>query len=83
MATAAQHVSSLASLNRDVSAWVDGVAKLTQPDHIYWCDGSQAEFQSLQRELIGSKELLPLNSQSFPAASCRAPIRRTSPGSNM
>jgi phosphoenolpyruvate carboxykinase (GTP) len=49
-----------------VSAWVDGVAKLTQPDHIYWCDGSQSEFQSLQRELIASKELLPLNSQSFP-----------------
>jgi phosphoenolpyruvate carboxykinase (GTP) len=66
MATAPQHVSSLASLNRDVSAWVDGVAKLTQPDHVYWCDGSQAEFQSLQRELIASKELLPLNSQSFP-----------------
>jgi phosphoenolpyruvate carboxykinase (GTP) len=66
MATAPQHVSSLASLNRDVSAWVDGVAKLTQPDHVYWCDGSQAEFQSLQRELIASKELLPLNSKSFP-----------------
>ena len=66
MATAPQHVSSLASLNRDVSAWVDEVAKLTQPDHVYWCDGSQAEFQSLQRELIASKELLPLNSQSFP-----------------
>ena len=66
MATAPQHVSSLASLNRDVSAWVDAVAKLTEPDHVYWCDGSQAEFQSLQRELIASKELLPLNSQSFP-----------------
>jgi phosphoenolpyruvate carboxykinase (GTP) len=66
MATAPQHVSSLASLDRNVSAWVDGVAKLTQPAHIYWCDGSQSEFQSLQRELIASKELLPLNSQSFP-----------------
>jgi phosphoenolpyruvate carboxykinase (GTP) len=66
MATAAQHISSLASLDPEVSAWVDGVAKLTQPDHIYWCDGSQAEFQSLQRELLASKELLALNSQSFP-----------------
>jgi phosphoenolpyruvate carboxykinase (GTP) len=66
MATAPQHVTALASINRDVSAWVDEVAKRTTPDHIYWCDGTQSEFQSLQRELIASKELLPLNSQSFP-----------------
>jgi phosphoenolpyruvate carboxykinase (GTP) len=66
MATAPQHVTSLASLNRDVSGWVDEVAKLTQPDHIFWCDGSDAEFRLLQRELIASKELLALNPQSFP-----------------
>jgi phosphoenolpyruvate carboxykinase (GTP) len=53
-------------MNRDVTAWVDEVAKLTQPDHIYWCDGSDAEFQALKRELVASKELLPLNSQRFP-----------------
>ena len=66
MATAPQHVSSLASMNREVSAWVDEVAQLTQPEHIYWCDGSQSEFQSLQRDLVASKELLALNPQSFP-----------------
>ena len=66
MATAPQHVTSLASVNRDVSAWVDKVAKLTQPDHIFWCDGSDAEFHLLQRELISSKELLALDPQSFP-----------------
>jgi phosphoenolpyruvate carboxykinase (GTP) len=66
MATAPQHVTSLASINHDVSAWVESVAALTQPERIYWCDGSQAEFQALQRELIAAKELLPLNSQSFP-----------------
>jgi phosphoenolpyruvate carboxykinase (GTP) len=53
-------------MNRDVSAWVDEVARLTQPDHIYWCDGSNAEFQALERELVASKELLPLNSRSYP-----------------
>lgn len=75
MATAAQHVTSLASLNRDVSAWVDEVARLTQPDRIYWCDGSEAEYQSLERELAAKKELLPLNQDSFPAVICtdRAP----------
>src|SRR5258708_18491471 len=66
MATAPQHVTSLSSMNRDVSAWVESVAKLTQPDKIYWCDGSDTEFQTLERELVASKELLPLDSQSFP-----------------
>ena len=66
MATAPQHVTTLASLNQDVSAWVNEVAKLTQPDRVYWCDGSESEFKSLQRQLIAAKELLPLNEQSFP-----------------
>ncbi len=66
MATAPQHVTALESVNRDVSAWVDEVAKLTQPERVYWCDGSQAEFQRLQRELIASKELLPLELAELP-----------------
>ena len=65
MATAPQHVS-LATMNRDVSAWVDGVAKLTTPAHIFWCEGSQSEYQALQRELVAAGELKPLNPQTFP-----------------
>jgi len=66
MATAPQHLTSLASLNRDVANWVDEVARLTKPDRIYWCDGSESEFQMLQRELVAKKELLPLNQTEFP-----------------
>ena len=66
MATAPQHVTALASMSNEVAAWVDEVSKLTQPDRIYWCDGSQSEYQMLQRSLIASKELLQLDSQSFP-----------------
>jgi phosphoenolpyruvate carboxykinase (GTP) len=66
MATAPQHITDLASMNRDVAAWVDEVAKLTLPQKIYWCDGSDTEFKTLERELIGAKQLLPLNSHSFP-----------------
>ena len=66
MATAPQQVTSLDSMNRDVSAWVSEVAQLTQPDHIYWCEGSQSEFQAIERQLVAAKELLPLNPQSFP-----------------
>ena len=53
-------------MNRDVSAWVDGVAKLTTPAHIFWCEGSQSEYQALQRELVAAGELKPLNPQTFP-----------------
>jgi phosphoenolpyruvate carboxykinase (GTP) len=66
MATAAHHVTSLASLDHGVSAWVDEAARLTQPDRIYWCDGSDSEFQTLERESVAKKVLLPLNQSSFP-----------------
>jgi phosphoenolpyruvate carboxykinase (GTP) len=66
MATAPQHVSTLASLNLDVAAWVEQVAKLTQPQKIYWCDGSDLQFQALERELVAGRQLLPLNQQRFP-----------------
>ncbi|HWS67096.1 MAG TPA: phosphoenolpyruvate carboxykinase (GTP) [Steroidobacteraceae bacterium] len=66
MATAPQHITSLASLNRDVANWVEEVARLTQPDRIHWCDGSESEFQMLERELVAKRELLPLNQGEFP-----------------
>ncbi|MGD0502237.1 MAG: phosphoenolpyruvate carboxykinase (GTP) [Steroidobacteraceae bacterium] len=66
MATAAQHVTSLASLNRDVSAWVEEVARLSQPDEIHWCDGSEVERRTIERELVASRALLPLDQTNFP-----------------
>jgi phosphoenolpyruvate carboxykinase (GTP) len=66
MATAPNHFTSLASMNRDVAGWVAEVAKLTKPQEIHWCEGSDAEFQALKRELVAAEELLPLNQQSFP-----------------
>src|SRR3984957_6995799 len=66
MATAPQHLTSLASLNHDVASVGDEGARLTKPDRIYWCDGSESEFQMLQRELVAKKELLPLNQTEFP-----------------
>src|SRR6185503_1596780 len=31
--------------NRSLSAWVDEVARQTQPERVVWCDGSAAEYQ--------------------------------------
>jgi hypothetical protein len=66
MATAPHSLASLAEISKNVADWVDSVAALTQPDNIYWCDGSQQEFQRLRGELSARSELLKLNQESFP-----------------
>jgi phosphoenolpyruvate carboxykinase (GTP) len=33
-------------------AWVEKIAALTQPDEIYWCDGSEEEYERLAQVLI-------------------------------
>ena len=54
--------SKLDSLNR----WVDDVAKKTQPDHVHWCDGSDAEYQQLVDEMLKTGELIELNQETHP-----------------
>ncbi|MEP7261733.1 MAG: phosphoenolpyruvate carboxykinase (GTP) [Usitatibacter sp.] len=40
--------------NRKLLQWVDEVARLTQPDRIHWCDGSDAEYNRLAGELVAA-----------------------------
>jgi len=66
MATAPHTLASLAEMSRNVADWVESVATLTQPERIYWCDGSQAEYQRLRGELVARGELRELNRNTFP-----------------
>ena len=43
--------------------WVEEVASLTQPDQIYWCDGSQSEYDALCELLVKAGSLKKLNPQ--------------------
>jgi phosphoenolpyruvate carboxykinase (GTP) len=47
-------------------AWVDEVAALTQPDDIYWCDGSEAEYEALCQRLVDAGTFQPLNDARRP-----------------
>jgi phosphoenolpyruvate carboxykinase (GTP) len=66
MATAPHTLASLSDISKNVAEWVAQVRDLTQPDRIYWCDGSQVEFRRLRGELTARGELRELNQQSYP-----------------
>ena len=53
-------------IREKLMAWVDEVAALTFPDRVHWCDGSQQEIEQLQREMVTSGTLLPLNPELYP-----------------
>ena len=46
--------------------WVESVSRLTQPDHVHWCDGSNAENERLIQLMCDSGVLSPLNQDSYP-----------------
>ena len=52
--------------NKKLLQWVDEVAKLCQPDSIYWCDGSQEEYDRLMDEMVKSGMATPLNPEKKP-----------------
>jgi phosphoenolpyruvate carboxykinase (GTP) len=66
MATALHTFAGLSEMSNNVAEWVAGVQQLTQPDRVYWCDGSEAEEQRLRGELLAKGELRELNQTTFP-----------------
>jgi len=52
--------------NAALKKWVDEVSKLTKPDQIYWCDGSENEYQRLIKEMLASGDLIELNQKTYP-----------------
>ncbi|MBX3429694.1 MAG: phosphoenolpyruvate carboxykinase (GTP) [Hyphomonadaceae bacterium] len=47
-------------------AWVEEMAALTKPDRVYWCDGSEAEWEALTKQLVASGTLKRLDPAKRP-----------------
>ena len=64
--------------NEKLLLWVDEVAALTQPDKIYWCDGSEQEWERITSELVeaGTFVRLAKKPNSFWCASDPSDVAR-------
>ncbi len=52
--------------NPKVIDWVNEIADLTEPDAVYWCDGSQKESDAINNLLIENGTFIPLNPKKRP-----------------
>ena len=58
--------NNIPTKNKNVIAWVEQVAALTEPDAVYWCDGSDAEYARLANELVEKGTFIKLNEKKRP-----------------
>ncbi len=60
------HDGAKRTKNKKLLAWVDEIAALCKPDRVYWCDGSQAEYDRLCEELVQAGTFTRLNPEKRP-----------------
>jgi len=54
-------MSAAPTKNAKLLAWVDEMAKLCKPDQVYWCDGTEEEYDRLCQEMVDAGTFIRLN----------------------
>jgi phosphoenolpyruvate carboxykinase (GTP) len=52
--------------NQKLLQWVEEVARLCESERVYWCDGSDREYQEMVRLMIDAGVAIPLNPDKRP-----------------
>lgn len=58
----------MTTTNQRLLDWVEEIARLTKPEAIQWCDGSDAEYDTLCAQLVDAGTLIPLNPEKRPGS---------------
>lgn len=52
--------------NTQLRTWIAEMIELCKPDMVYWCDGSQAEYDRLCQQMVDEGVFLRLNAEKRP-----------------
>ena len=53
-------------MSTPLEQWVESVTRMTRPERIVWCDGSEEEYARIQQQSVREGHTLPLNPKTHP-----------------